>query len=55
MATTVGPAMRMQSDRLKYPGMQLREILIWKQWLYQNSTRFDRYEYNVRLVDWVFG
>lgn len=53
MATTVGPAMRMQADRLKYPAMQLREILIWKQWLYQNSTRFDRYEYNVRLGDGV--
>ena len=33
--------------------MQLREILIWKNWLYQNSTRFDRYEYNVRLGDGV--
>jgi hypothetical protein len=29
--------------------MQVREILIWKNWLYANSTRFDRYEYNVRL------
>jgi hypothetical protein len=33
--------------------MQLREILIWKNWLYQNSTRFDRYEYNVRLGEGV--
>lgn len=33
--------------------MQLREILIWKNWLYANSTRFDRYEYNVRLGDGV--
>jgi hypothetical protein len=43
----------MQADRLRYPGMQVREILIWKNWLYQNSTRFDRYEYNVRLGDGV--
>ena len=53
MATAVNPAIRFQADRLKYPGMQLREILIWKNWLYQNSTRFDRYEYNVRLGDGV--
>jgi hypothetical protein len=30
-----------------------REILIWKNWLYTNSTRFDRYEYNVRLGEGV--
>jgi hypothetical protein len=49
LATAVNPAIRFQADRLKYPGMQLREILIWKNWLYQNSTRFDAYFYNVRL------
>jgi hypothetical protein len=53
MVTAANPAIRMQGDRLKYPGMQVREILIWKNWLYQNSTRFDRYEYNVRLGDGV--
>lgn len=53
MGSTVSPAIRMQVDRLKYPGMQVREILIWKNWLYQNSTRFDRYEYNVRLGEGV--
>lgn len=53
MATSTNPAIRFQADRLKYPGMQLREILIWKNWLYLNSTRFDRYEYNVRLGDGV--
>lgn len=49
MASTVNPAQRFADDRLRYPGMQLREILIWKNWLFANSTRFDRYEYNVRL------
>lgn len=34
---------------MRYPGMLLREILIWKAWLYANALRFDRYEYNVRL------
>lgn len=53
MGSAVSPVIRFRSDRLRYPGMQLREILIWKNWLYQNSTRFDRYEYNVRLGDGV--
>jgi hypothetical protein len=53
MGSTASPAIRMQADRLKFPGMQVREILIWKNWLYLNSTRFDRYEYNVRLGDGV--
>ncbi len=49
MATATNPAIRFQADRLRFPGMQLREILIWKNWLYANSTRFDAYSYNVRL------
>src|SRR5260370_13493388 len=53
MATSAKPAVRFQVDRLRLPGMQLREMLIWKNWLYGNSTRFDRYEYNVRLGDGV--
>src|SRR5258707_13801836 len=53
MATLANPAIRFQVDRLRFPGMQVREILIWKNWLYANSTRFDRYEYNVRLGDGV--
>jgi hypothetical protein len=53
MGSAVSPAIRFQADRLRYPGMQLREILIWKNWLYLNSTRFDRYDYNVRLGDGV--
>ena len=53
MGSTVSPAQRFRTDRLRFPGMQLREILIWKNWLYVNSTRFDVYEYNVRLGDGV--
>jgi hypothetical protein len=29
--------------------MALREILIWKNWLQANESRFGRYEYNIRL------
>jgi hypothetical protein len=53
MGSTSNPAQRMEADRLRFPGMLPREILIWKNWLYQNSTRFDRYEYNVRLGEGV--
>jgi hypothetical protein len=53
MGSMDSPAIRMQADRLKFPGMQVREILIWKNWLYLNSTRFDRYEYNVRIGEGV--
>jgi hypothetical protein len=53
MATATNPAIRFQADRLRFPGMQLREILIWKNWLYTNSTRFDSYFYNLRLGDGV--
>lgn len=49
MGSVPNPAQKMAIDRQRYPGMLPREILIWKNWLYQNSTRFDRYEYNVRL------
>ena len=53
MGSIASPAIRMQADRLKFPGMQVREILIWKNWLYLNSTRFDAYSYNVRIGDGV--
>jgi hypothetical protein len=53
MATSDNPAIRFQADRLRFPGMQMREILIWKNWLYANSTRFDSYFYNLRLGDGV--
>lgn len=53
MGSAPNPAVKMAVDRARYPGMLPREILIWKNWLYQNSTRFDRYEYNVRLGEGV--
>jgi hypothetical protein len=49
----VSPAQTFEADRLKYPGMLLREILVWKTWQFGNASRFDRFEYNVRLGDGV--
>lgn len=43
------PAQRLQSDRLNFPGMLPREILVFKSWLRLHEAEYDRFEYNVRL------
>ena len=43
------PAQRLQVERLSYPAMQPREIIVWRNWLKENEPRFSRYEYNIRL------
>ena len=43
------PAQRLQADRLNFPGMLPREILVFKSWLRLHEKEFDRFEYNVRL------
>lgn len=43
------PAQRLQAERLSYPGMLLREIIIWRNWLRANEPRFERYDYNLRV------
>lgn len=53
MGSTPNPAIRFQALRRLYPAMQLREILIWQNWLNGNAGRFDAYFYNVRLGDGV--
>lgn len=40
---------RMQSARLKYPGLISEEILVLQAWLKANETQFDRFDYNVRI------
>jgi hypothetical protein len=49
MAST--PLTKAQRDALRrrFPAMQLREILVWENWLGGNAGRFDSYFYNVRL------
>lgn len=43
------PAQYLQVERLKYPGMLPREILIWRNWLKLHETEFERFDYNVRV------
>lgn len=43
------PAQTLQSERLKYPAMLPREILIWRNWLKKFEKSYERYEYNVRV------
>jgi len=40
---------RMQSARLKYPGLISEEILVLQAWLKVNEATFDRFDYNVRI------
>jgi hypothetical protein len=46
---TVNLAQTMQQDRLRFPGMLPREILIWKSWLKLYEFTYERFEYNVRV------
>lgn len=43
------PAQTLQVDRLRYPGMLPREVLIWKAWLGLHASEFDRFVYNERV------
>lgn len=40
---------RMQAERLKYPGLLPREIIILRTWLLAHELEYDRFEYNVRV------
>lgn len=39
----------LEAERLSYPNMLPREVLIWKGWLREHEGEFDRYDYNVRV------
>ncbi len=43
------PAQRFESDRLKFPAMQVDEILVWRNWLELHQQEYDRFDYNVRI------
>ena len=48
--TTVGnAAQRLQSLRLRYPGLLPEETLVLRAWLTLNEAQFDRFDYNVRI------
>src|SRR5713101_7424613 len=43
------PAQRLESERAKYPAMQVDEILVWRNWLQLHQGEYDRFDYNVRI------
>ena len=43
------PAQRLQADRLRFPGLLPREVLVLKAWLVLHEKEYDRFDYNVRL------
>jgi hypothetical protein len=49
MSMTVTPAQLLQQDRLRWPGMLPREILIFKAWLAQFGNEFDTFDFNRRI------
>jgi len=42
-------AQRLESDLLKYPGMQADETLVWRTWAALHQTEYDRFDHNIRL------
>ena len=49
MGLTVNPAQTLQADRLRFPGMLPREVLIWKAWLRRHEKEYDSFAYNERI------
>lgn len=49
MGLTPNPAQKLQVQRLRFPGMMVREIIIWLNWLAGNESAYDRFDYNVRI------
>jgi|SRR5271156_6533847 len=43
------PAQRLQSDRLKFPGMLPAEVVVFKAWLVLHEAEYERFDYNVRI------
>jgi hypothetical protein len=42
-------AQRLESERLKYPGLLPEEILVLRAWLNLHQTEYDRFDYNMRI------
>jgi hypothetical protein len=45
------PAQKLQAERLTYPGLLPREIIVLRNWLKLHESEYDRFDYNVRLGD----
>jgi hypothetical protein len=42
-------AQRLESELLKYPGMQADETLVWRTWAAIHQAEYDRFDHNIRL------
>ncbi len=42
-------AQRLESELLKYPGMQADETLVWRTWAGLHQSEYDRFDHNIRL------
>jgi len=42
-------AQRLESERLKYPGLLPEEILVLRAWLNLHQAEYDRFDYNMRI------
>lgn len=43
------PAQTLLADRMKFPGLLPREILVLKAWLHLHEQEYERFDFNVRL------
>jgi hypothetical protein len=43
------PAQTLQADRLRFPGMLPREVLIFRNWLGTHESEYDSFDYNARV------
>jgi hypothetical protein len=43
------PAQRLESERAKYPAMQVDEILVWREWLKAHQSQYTNFDYNVYI------
>lgn len=43
------PAQKLQVDRLRFPGMLPREVLIFRNWLGSHESEYDSFDYNSRI------
>jgi hypothetical protein len=46
---SANPAIALQQERLKYPGMLPREVLVFRGWLKFHEREFDGFDWNTRI------
>lgn len=50
-AVTITPAQTLREDRLSFPGLLPREVLIIKAWLQLHAKEYDSFDFNRRIGD----